>query len=151
MWQAPMREEWAGLLALAWCPGGEGIRGTKSLRVAMAVRGLPPAAHSLPLVCTQPTAGSLPASWAGMRQLRGLVLSFNALSGTLPPSWAAGMAQLQSLVVDHTYVGGVVPREWAGPDAMQALRMLRLRDNALSGSLPPEWGQPGAFPQLQVR
>ena len=44
-----------------------------------------------------------------------------------------------------------MPAAWATPGSMTRLAALHLGSNALTGSLPPEWGtQPAALPRLTV-
>jgi hypothetical protein len=71
-----------------------------------------------------------------------LDLSFNALTGTLPPSWSnigstlkfqtAG-GGLKQLWLDVNQLSGSLPESWGG---FGALQRLFLSENKLSGTLP---------------
>lgn len=66
------------------------------------------------------TNSSLPASWAGLRQLAAVDLSGAGVGGSLPEAWAA----------------------------LAGLKQLRLRGNSLSGGLPPSWAALGSLAEL---
>ena len=44
-------------------------------------------------------------------------------------------------------IAGALPPEWTG---MMQLTVLGLARNNISGTLPEEWGQLGAFPELNL-
>jgi hypothetical protein len=46
-------------------------------------------------------------------------------------------------------MGGALPPEYGRPDAMPALRYLRLGGNRFNGSLPDAWGGNGSWPSLR--
>lgn len=48
------------------------------------------------------------------------------------------------------WCAGSLPAEWASEGAFPLLAAIRLRDNALSGPLPPSYGRAGGLPSLSI-
>ena len=68
------------------------------------------------------------------RRVKVLALSFNNMSGALPPS-VAQLQRLQDLDVEHNHLSGRVPSEIG---SMRALVQLGLGGNRFTGALPPQ-------------
>jgi hypothetical protein len=60
----------------------------------------------------------------------------NALSGSLPPEWAAGMVKLREFYANLNNLSGIIPSSW-GTD--MSLESVNLQNNYLSGTLPLSW------------
>eukprot|EP00887_Chlorella_sp_A99_P002361 scaffold10.g2361.t1 len=67
--------------------------------------------------------------------------------GTLPPELAS-MQDLETLNVQQQALGGTLPPEWGAPGAFPHLLNLVVRDTPVRGSVPPSWGAPGALRSL---
>ncbi|KAG5492475.1 hypothetical protein JKF63_01053 [Porcisia hertigi] len=79
--------------------------------------------------------GTLPPSWAELKRLESLDLSFTGVAGTLPPQWGA-LSSLQYLNLGYNNLSGTLPSDWG---FLTSLRELYLNDNRLSGEIPESW------------
>lgn len=88
-----------------------------------------------------------PCDWVGITctddSVSGLDLSFNNLSGTIPPE-LGNLTHLQELLLDSNQLSGPIPPELAN---LLNLQELRMDNNQLSGGIPPELGN---LPNLQT-
>lgn len=89
-------------------------------------------------------AGSVPPTWSedAFPALQFLDLDDCQLTGTMPASWPPA---LQILKVAGNDFHGPLPVDLS---QLAQLQQLSLSRNAFTGQLPPEWGDPGAFPAL---
>ncbi|KAK9811928.1 hypothetical protein WJX73_000424 [Symbiochloris irregularis] len=90
--------------------------------------------------------GPLP-SWgseSGLQQLRHFIFSNNALSATLPASWAN--MYIYNVDGSNAKLTGSLPTSWNHT----GVRWLYLYNNQISGTLPAEWGQAGKWTGLWV-
>lgn len=71
-----------------------------------------------------------------------LDLSFNNLSGNLPPG--DGFASLKQLYLDHNHFTGTIPESYP-MIASGRLYVLTLNDNMLTGGVPTGWVKDNAF------
>lgn len=83
-----------------------------------------------------PTVGSWFGVWTFGGNVRGLGLSRNNLSGSIPPD-LVNLAKLQELSLDYNQFSGSIPPELG---SITSLWSLRLNNNHFSGSIPPELG-----------
>ncbi|XP_051149897.1 probable LRR receptor-like serine/threonine-protein kinase At1g07650 isoform X2 [Andrographis paniculata] len=83
----------------------------------------------------QDLPGVLPPSLSKLRQLEGIDLNRNFLSGTIPPEWAS--TKLKSISVSVNRLSGPIPRYLGN---ITTLTYLSLETNLFSGSVPPELG-----------
>ena len=72
-----------------------------------------------------------------------------AVVGTLPPQLAM-LGALNALYFGGQNLTGTLPLEWGAPGAFPALTTLNLGQNTLTGTLPAAWATPGSFPALQT-
>ena len=78
--------------------------------------------------------GSLLSSWAALRSLKELDISWTNVSGTLPPEFGA-LTQLTAFWARNNALQGSVPDSWG---SLTALETLSISQNSLSGTLPAE-------------
>ena len=79
---------------------------------------------------SRPRAGTLPASWGGLRALLRLDVSGNLMAGTLPLAWAQ-LPALAYLNVSNNVLNGTLPQPWQAP-----LATLDVSYNSLTGAPP---------------
>lgn len=99
------------------------------LRLTLAA--LPPCRN----LAGQGLKGALGPALSGMGALAALDLGANALSGSLPATWAFPSLSNMSLAANK--LGGPLPTSW--PAAMPALQQLQLAGNSLQGTMPGGW------------
>ena len=81
--------------------------------------------------------GELPLELGGLAELKRLNLSYNRLSGNIPPELTGSLTKLERLDLSANRLSGSVPPELGG---LAKLEYLTLRRNRLSGNIPPELG-----------
>ncbi|XP_010273494.1 PREDICTED: probable leucine-rich repeat receptor-like serine/threonine-protein kinase At3g14840 isoform X2 [Nelumbo nucifera] len=87
------------------------------------------------LLKSQGLQGVLPPELVKLPYLQEIDLTFNYLSGTIPPGW--GSMRLEIISIFGNRVSGSIPKELG---SMTTLRELILEANRMSGVLPPELG-----------
>ncbi|XP_054789633.1 probable inactive receptor kinase At1g27190 [Prosopis cineraria] len=92
-------------------------------------------------------AGRLPESLKYCRSLQTLVLSGNALSGSIPPYICSWLPYLVTLDLSSNQISGSIPPEIVN---CKFLNTLVLNDNKLSGSIPYELGRLDRLKKLSV-
>lgn len=70
-------------------------------------------------------------------------------SGPLLPE-LANLSALTKLDFYSAALYGTLPAEWGAPGAFPVLSFLRLSFNNASGTLPPQWGSASSFPALRL-
>ncbi|KAG2489478.1 hypothetical protein HYH03_012114 [Edaphochlamys debaryana] len=96
---------------------------------------------SLSLFDMDGMASTLPPSWASLTGLRDLGISGPGFNGALPAQWSA-LTQITELQLANSTMNGTIPAEWfnaTGPNLVE-LRYFNLRNNDLTGTLPPALG-----------
>eukprot|EP00775_Hariotina_reticulata_P010006 gene10006-10160_t len=73
--------------------------------------------------------GTLPSAWN---------LGANGMIGGLPQQWATGMDSLRGVNITDNSLSGSLPEEWANMTSLQALSM---GSNRLTGSIPATWAK----------
>ena len=73
----------------------------------------------------------------------------NTLHGPLPVALSR-LTQLQQLTLNNNPLTGQLPPEWGLPGAFPELYSLQIIDAHLNGSLPTTWGSPTALKSLQT-
>ena len=89
--------------------------------------------------------GPLTAALGDLRKLVTLDLSFNQLTGSLPPAWGAAAAgALRTLLLTSNQLSGSLPPSWAAAGRFPHLISMQLGTNKISGGLPATWAAGGA-------
>ena len=100
-------------------------------------------------------AGTLP-SWgpAALPSLQVLDLSYTKMAGPLPAAWAGNgsaeppLAMLTSLLLGSDALTGSLPPEWGSATAFPSLQHLQINSSSISGVLPVQWGLDASYPRL---
>ncbi|WIA41131.1 hypothetical protein OEZ86_004755 [Tetradesmus obliquus] len=79
--------------------------------------------------------GRLPAKWAALQNLKVLNVAGNKVGSSMPTSYA-GLLQLQVLNASSNVLQGTLPQAWV---ALRHLAILDLRNNMLNVTIPPLW------------
>ncbi|CAN6182753.1 unnamed protein product [Urochloa humidicola] len=88
----------------------------------------------LQIVSVPGLSGPIPASFAGLTNLRDVNINGTAISGPVPAALLAGAANLSTLVIANSKLAGPIPASLA---AFPNLRYLDLSGNLLTGAIPP--------------
>ncbi|CAI5458000.1 unnamed protein product, partial [Closterium sp. Yama58-4] len=72
--------------------------------------------------------GTIPATFSALTKLSVIDLSWNQLTGTIPPF----STSIQKILLDYNTLSGPIPSHLALPD----LSLLRLSNNLLTGGIP---------------
>ena len=76
-----------------------------------------------------------------------LDVSFNDLTGTVPPAMLTGLTQLQTLSMRNNALSGTIPTEVG---AMDQLQFLFAQSNLMVGTIPSEMGSLSSLTALQL-
>ncbi|KAL4424194.1 hypothetical protein ABPG75_001495 [Micractinium tetrahymenae] len=101
--------------------------------------------------CAAPMRGRLAPGLEGLQFLQTLDLSWNALTGTLPPQWGAAgtFLSLQVLDLQHNALAGPIPEAWAWSGGFQQIVDFQLGSNQLTGPFPSVAVTNTSFTQMQ--
>ena len=99
--------------------------------------------------CARVLTPSLSAVSEGYPKLRELDLSYNALSGSIPP-WVTSLAggNIWQIKLEHNQLSGAVP---LGLGLLPSLRVLWLSHNTLEGMLPLDLARSRSLISIDVR
>lgn len=84
-------------------------------------------------------SGSLPPAIPAPLTLETLSLAYNKFTGSLPTDWAA--SSIHQVDLSNNLLIGSLPKPWAEEYKLDKLALLNLANNDLSGTVPLEWMQ----------
>ena len=99
-------------------------------------------------LCHNDFTGQLPSMELG--DLHELGICNNWLTGTLPGSWAETLPRLRVMRLDDNDIQGSIPEQWMNSTLFQTLHVMDVCHNALGGPLPPGLTNLNALSELSM-